>query len=263
MHTILVTNDDGYTSAGFLPLITELSKHDKVVAVAPDRGKSWIGKAITTKKKLRVKTIRYQQTDLFIMNGTPADCVQIGMYNLLDKKPDLVVSGINLGLNIGHARILSSGTVGAAMEASIEGVKAIASSIQIPLSVRDSIDFYSPQNFSYFSHASQITARLVRIVLEQKFDEGVDLFSMNIPFNATMDTPVETTVPFTKPYGQLFHRKKGGFLHDTPPVQFVDMEPGTDLKAIGDNTISITPLSLALSPTSSITSIKHIIQKSW
>jgi len=122
MTTVLITNDDGYKSAGFLPLVKEFAKEFSVVPVVPDHEKSWIGKAITKNKKLRVKKIKRDNVDLFLLNGTPADCTQIGLYHIAKHRPDLVVSGINIGLNIGTARMLSSGTIGAAIEASFEGI---------------------------------------------------------------------------------------------------------------------------------------------
>ena len=148
MTDILVTNDDGYKSAGFVPLVKELSKKYSVTAVVPDRGRSWIGKAITTKKELKIKKITYDGVEMFLLNGTPADCVQIGLYDIVDTRPKMVISGINIGLNIGQARTLSSGTIGAAIEGSIDGVRAIASSLSIPVNIRDNkTDFYTPKNY--------------------------------------------------------------------------------------------------------------------
>ena len=83
MTEILVTNDDGYTSAGFVALVKELSKDYAVTAVVPDRGRSWIGKAITTKKELKIKKITYDGVEMFLLDGTPADCVQIGLYDIV------------------------------------------------------------------------------------------------------------------------------------------------------------------------------------
>ena len=123
MADILLTNDDGYRSVGFLPLLKELSKQFSVVAVAPSEEKSWIGKSISARKELTIQKVKLGDFDIYSLNGTPADCVQVGLYDVLDNKPKLVISGINTGDNVGHARILSSGTVGAAMEASIDGVK--------------------------------------------------------------------------------------------------------------------------------------------
>jgi hypothetical protein len=173
MTDILITNDDGYKSAGFVPLFKELSKEFSITAVVPDRGRSWIGKAITTKKELRLKKINYQGVDMFILNGTPADCVQIGLYDVVETRPKILISGINIGLNIGQARTLSSGTIGAAIEGSIDGVRGIASSLTIPLSVRDSkTDFYHPKSYNLFENE----AKIIRQEISTKMTRDPELF---------------------------------------------------------------------------------------
>src|SRR5215472_1710409 len=116
MKHILLTNDDSYLCAGFYPLLTELRKRHEVTAIAPKEQKSWVGKSVSAHKNVKVQKIAFEDTNVFAVEGTPADCVQIGIYGILPKRPDLVASGINAGENVGHGRILSSGTVGAAME---------------------------------------------------------------------------------------------------------------------------------------------------
>jgi len=262
MKRILVTNDDGYNSAGYMPLIKALTKNASVIAVAPDCGKSWTGKAITTKKTLKVKKVRIGETEIFTINGNPADCVQIGLYNISSSRPDLVVSGINIGPNIGNARMLSSGTVGAAMEASLDGLKAVASSLLIPISIKNTADFYSTKTYPIFKQAADITAKIAGIIQENDFKD-VDLFSINIPFDATIDSDLEITKPFTTPYGQLFHKNRDGFVLKTPRVEFKNMEQKTDIKAVYDEKISITPVSLSLVSSSSFKTVENIISKSW
>src|SRR6185369_14008527 len=101
MKKILLTNDDGYRSIGFTPLLKELSKNFSVTAVAPSDEQSWIGKSISARRKLLLKQETLEGSTIHTINGSPADCVQIGVYDVLDTKPDLVVSGINIGENIG------------------------------------------------------------------------------------------------------------------------------------------------------------------
>jgi len=262
MTDILLTNDDGYKSAGFLPLLKELSKEFSVVAVAPDKGRSWIGKAITTKKELKLKKIKREGFDFFLLNGTPADCVQVGLYHVVENRPKLVASGINIGLNIGHARILSSGTIGAAMEASIDGVKAIASSLAIPLRIKDDTDFYHPKSYVLFENAVKITVKVMKKVMGKTFND-VDLFSINIPFDATADSDVEITEPFKAPYGQLFHRNGNRLIQRTPPIEFKNMGDSTDLKALSEGKISVTPISLTLFSNSSLKNVERIIKNDW
>lgn len=263
MTDILLTNDDGYKSAGFLPLLKELSKEFSVVVVAPTKEKSWIGKAITTKEGLKLKKVKLDGFDIFTINGTPADCVQIGLYNLLDSFPKMVVSGINQGTNVGHARILSSGTIGAAMEASIEGVKSIASSLRIPLEVKEKTDLFDSKNYWLFENASKITAKIIKILMDKEFNDGVDLFSVNVPPDATTDSDIEVTRPFKEHYGKLFHETDDGFVLSTPRLEYKNLQEGTDLKALSEGKISLTPISLALFSNSSIKKVEQTIKNEW
>ena len=262
MTDILLTNDDGYKSAGFLPLLKELSKEFSVVVVAPTKEKSWIGKAITTKERLKLKKVKLDGFDIFTLNGTPADCVQIGLYNLLDSFPKMVVSGVNQGANVGHARILSSGTIGAAMEASIEGVKALASSLRIPREIKKTLNLFNQKNYTVFETPAEITVKLVKILIDKEFDD-VDLFSANIPYDVTLNAEIEITKPFKDPYGKLFYKKEDGFFLSTPSLDFRNLKDGTDLKALYERKISITPISLALVSNYSIKKIEQTIKNEW
>jgi 5'-nucleotidase len=263
MTDILITNDDGYTSAGFVPLVKELCKQYSVTAVVPDRGRSWIGKAITTKKELKLKKTTYQGIEMFLLNGTPADCVQIGLYDVVDTRPKLVISGINIGLNIGQARTLSSGTIGAAIEGAIDGVRGLASSLSIPLSMSDNkTDFYSKENYRLFENAAQITSKVTSILLKSTFTY-IDFFSLNIPFSATVTTPLEITTLFPTRYGRLFHKKGKKFLHKTPPVEYKNIENGSDLKALDENKISLTPMNMSFAASSLKKPVEQAFQHQW
>lgn len=263
MTDILVTNDDGYKSAGFVALVKELTKKYSVTAVVPDRGRSWIGKAITTKKELKLRRITYDDVDMFLLNGTPADCVQIGLYDAVDTRPKMVLSGINIGLNIGQARTLSSGTIGAAIEGSIDGVRSIATSLSIPMNIRDKkTDFYTPESNQLFENAAKITTKVTTILMDKAF-VGVDLFSLNIPFHATVDTPLEITTLFRTRYGRLFHKKGSKYLHQTPPIQFKNMDEGSDLKALNENKISLTPMNISFVANHSLKNVETVFHQEW
>lgn len=215
------------------------------------------------KKQLKLNKITYEGVDMFLLNGTPADCVQIGLYDVVDTRPKMILSGINIGLNIGRARTLSSGTISAAIEGAIDGVRSLAVSLSIPLSMRDKkTDFYHPSSYQYFENASQITAKIIDIILYKTLN-GVDLFSLNIPFHATVNTPLEVTTLFPTKYGRLFHKTKNKFLHSTPPIEFTNMDEGTDLKAIHEEKISLTPMNISLAAQSSLKTIEQLIQKEW
>jgi len=263
MVDILVTNDDGYKSAGFVSLVKELSKNYSVTAVVPDRGRSWIGKAITTKKELKIKKITYNGVEMFLLNGTPADCVQIGLYDVVPSRPKMIISGINIGLNIGKARTLSSGTIGAAIEGSIDGVRSIASSLSIPVTLRDKkTDFYTPKNDPLFENAAKITTKVTTIIMNKAF-RNVDLFSLNIPFDATVLTPLEITSLFNTRYGRLFHKTANKFVHWTPPIQYKNMEERSDLKALSEGKISLTPMNISFSAHQLLHNVEQTFQEEW
>lgn len=263
MTDILLTNDDGYKSAGFFPLLRELSKEFSVVTVAPSEERSWIGKSITTRRELKLKENKVGDFNVFTLDGTPADCVQIGLYGILPSRPRLVVSGINIGENIGLARILSSGTIGAAMEAPIDGVKAIAASLHVPLSIKKAANFFDGTQHSLFENAIAIVAKVVRIVMEKDFGAGVDLLSVNIPFDAKLNSDFNVTTPFRESYGKLFHKKEDGFVHINPVLDFSNAKQGTDMKALNEGKISITPISLEMVSAKSFSDIERLFRKEW
>ena len=100
MTNILLTNDDWFDSVWFFPLLKELSKDFCVNCVAPDSEKSWVWKSISREKELSLNKVKIKDFDIFTLDWTPADCVQIGLFNILQKKPKMVVSGINTGNNM-------------------------------------------------------------------------------------------------------------------------------------------------------------------
>jgi len=165
---ILVCNDDGIFSPGIKALAEVASEFGDVIVVAPDRQQSAVGHAITMSVPLRANEMtvakRYRG---FAVNGTPADCVKLAHGNLLDKKPDLVLSGINHGSNAG-INILYSGTVSAATEGTILGYPSIAVSCTAYPEKAD------------LSGAQEAARRVVRFVLDKGLPKGVTL-NVNAP----------------------------------------------------------------------------------
>ncbi|MBW2742035.1 MAG: 5'/3'-nucleotidase SurE, partial [Deltaproteobacteria bacterium] len=126
---ILLTNDDGIYAEGLWALHRKFTKQHSVTIVAPDRERSAVGHAITLHEPLRTAGISFNKGCIgHAVNGTPADCIKLGMLEILDSRPDIVISGINPGANVG-INVNYSGTVAAAKEASIYGVPSIAVSI--------------------------------------------------------------------------------------------------------------------------------------
>src|SRR5262244_2442701 len=132
MPRILVTNDDGIDSPLLPPLVRAMSRHGDVVVVVPHVERSWVGKSISRFDAIQVERTERAGVAMYTATGTPADCASLAIHTLFPERPDLVVSGINLGLNFGLAFLLSSGTVGGALEGWIAGVPSIAVSMAIP-----------------------------------------------------------------------------------------------------------------------------------
>lgn len=176
---ILVTNDDGHQAKGIVELIKELRPLGEVVVFAPDRHRSGMSSAITTSHPLRA-SIYQKEEDLtgYFCNGTPVDCVKLALNEFLDRKPDLLVSGINHGSNAGIS-VLYSGTVGAALEGSLFNVPSMAVSLN---------DFAPDADFSI---SAGIAGKLAAKVLDKGLPKGVSL-NINVPIGAVKGIKVAT-----------------------------------------------------------------------
>jgi len=230
---ILVTNDDGVYSPGILVLAKRLRSLDDVVIVAPDRERSAAGHSMTLHRPLLIEQVR---EDVYSVNGTPTDCVNIAVKGLLPRVPRLVVSGINKGPNMGDD-VTYSGTVAGAIEARILGVPSFA----ISLAARS--DFR-------FGDAAEVALQVARHVLTEGEAEGT-LLNINVPnlpvaeFRGIAVTRLgkriyhQMTVERMDPRGKKYYWIGGG----EPEWQH---EEGTDFDAIDRNMVSITPLHLDL-----------------
>ena len=126
---VLLTNDDGIYAGGLQALYQRFSRRHEVTVIAPDRDCSAVSHGITLHEPLRASTVSVNGLTGYAVSGTPADCIKLGIVELLDARPDIVISGINPGANVG-VNINYSGTVSAAREAALYGVPAIAVSVQ-------------------------------------------------------------------------------------------------------------------------------------
>jgi len=165
--TILLTNDDGIHAPGLWALHRALKSEHHVIVVAPERERSAVGHGITLHKPLRAYKVTLNAGEEgWAVTGTPADCVKLSMVELLEQRPDLVVSGINPGANVG-VNLNYSGTVAAAKEAALYGVPALAVSVQ-------------SNEDPHFDDAAGFVARLVPMVRDKGLPPGVFL-NINIP----------------------------------------------------------------------------------
>lgn len=165
---ILVTNDDGITAKGIKSLIEAVEPFGEIVIIAPDKPQSGMGHAITVNNPLRlVKSPLYNEYEAYMCSGTPVDCVKLGIYEVLKRKPDLLVSGINHGAN-SSTNVLYSGTMSAAVEGAMERIPSIGFSL---------LDFDADADFTTSKY---VVDKLVKQVLENRFPLGTCL-NVNIP----------------------------------------------------------------------------------
>jgi 5'-nucleotidase len=230
---ILLTNDDGIQAPALRVLGNELSALGRVTIVAPDRDQSATSHSLTLQRPLR---IHGHGDDTFSIDGTPTDCVLIAFHGLLDTRPDLVISGINHGPNMGED-VFYSGTVAAAIEGSMQGVPAIAAS----LVTREAADFIEP-------------ARFIRRLVEALAGRGLaghPVLNVNLPHRAWSEVQgVQLTRLGTRVYSDTLIEKvdpRGRayyWIGGQDPVW--ESHEGTDFHAVEHGHISVTPLSLDL-----------------
>ncbi|MDH4161667.1 MAG: 5'/3'-nucleotidase SurE [Nitrospirota bacterium] len=240
---ILITNDDGVYSPGIQILAKRLKELDQVVIVAPDRERSAAGHSMTLHRPLLIEELK---EDVYSVNGTPTDCVNIAVKGLLKEVPKLVVSGINKGPNLGDD-VTYSGTVAGAIEARILGIPSFA----ISLSARS--------NF-LFSTAADVAVRIARMIREEGMNSGT-LLNVNVP-NVELSGIRGTTI--TRLGKRIYHQmtvervdprgKKYYWIGGGEPEW--ECEEGTDFDAVGKNIVSITPLHLDLTDYASFDQLK-------
>ncbi len=252
MSTLLVTNDDGVDSPALIPLIRALEAIEPVARVntiVPDRERSWIGKGMSRFSEIEVTERKGEQGDPRIVTttGTPGDCANLGMHRVFDEKPDLVVSGINVGLNHGLAFLSSSGTVAAAIEGVIGGLPAVALSIGVQGGHNRFIErARSAEAALLWKRASEVAADIVASVIEHGLPEGVDLLNVNFPEEIDHDTPRVITELARVGYDALFSMQPNGrFAYDYQGLIERRASRGPDdHEVIRAGQISITPLAL-------------------
>ncbi len=179
MKTILLTNDDGFYSKGITALKTELEKEHRVWVVAPDSEKSAISMALTLNHPLRINQV---EENVFAVNGTTSDCVNIALQKILPSKPDFVVSGMNLGENLSED-IFFSGTVGGAFSGHLYGIPSLAVSLIAGLGQ------YQQQRYDFAAGAC-VSARILEKLLAGPHDNVI--YNLNIPFPNNGEVAVTT-----------------------------------------------------------------------
>ncbi len=232
MH-ILITNDDGYLAPGIQILAEYLASVADITVVAPDRNKSAASNSLTLTRPLRATRI---EGNIYYVDGTPTDCVHLAISGLLDSRPDMVVSGINAGENLGDD-VLYSGTVAAAMEGRFLGLPAIAVSL-------------TGKKYRHYASAAEITRQIIENLDRNPLPDD-SILNINVPdmeidaidsIQATrlgFRHKAESMVSQCDPYGRPMY-------WIGPPGEVQDAGPGTDFYAVEHGKASVTPLQIDL-----------------
>ncbi|MEP6712146.1 MAG: 5'/3'-nucleotidase SurE [Ferruginibacter sp.] len=235
---ILITNDDDITSKGIRSLVEAVKDLGTVVVVAPDRPQSGMGHAITIGSPLRMNKMNiFGEIEAWQTSGTPVDCVKLAVDKILHRKPDICLSGINHGAN--HSiNVIYSGTMSAAMEASIEGIPSIG---------------FSLLDYSYdadFTASKEIVKKIVTSVLQKKLDKHL-LLNVNIPslppekikgIKICKQAYAKYEEDFSErldPHGKKYYWLTGAFKN-------FDKSKDTDVWALQHNFVSVVPVQFDL-----------------
>lgn len=181
---ILISNDDGVFAPGILAAKQAVEDLANVCVVAPDKNNSSVGRRITLFRHLQLDSVELEDgSPAYSVSGSPADAVIVGANYVMDEKPDLVITGINSGVNI-SCDITSSGTVCAALEAVSLGIPAIAASLFMDPKTSYKRDEKGEWYLDYdFTLAKKVLHDLVEKIIDRGFPDGVDLFNLNVPSN--------------------------------------------------------------------------------
>lgn len=249
---ILISNDDGIVASGIRALVEALSRENDVYVVAPDRERSAAGHSLTLHSPIRVEELepKLGAKRNWVTTGTPGDCVKLGLNGILseDEKPDVVISGINHGPNLG-ADIFYSGTVSCAIEGAILGYPAIAMSLA-------SLN-YEPENFALAANfVAKFLPKLMKVNLPKKSLLNINVPALDADDIAGIAVTELGTRMFTDQYerrvdprGKVYYWMAGELIR-------TDAHDGTDINAIRNNMISITPLTFDITATDVMPQLK-------
>jgi len=247
---ILLTNDDGIRAPGLVALYRELAKAHEVVVVAPETVQSATGHGVTTSAPLLTSRVKVE--DAFegtAVDGRPADCVKLAINQLCGgRRPDLVVSGMNSGTNVG-INVIYSGTVAAAIEAGFLGLPAIAVSLYLKSDVETD-----------YPRAAAYAVRAIDLILKAGLKQG-QIATMNIPALHAHQEPAGVRIvrQCTRPWVDTYERRqdpKGrAYFWNTSVFKLGQTEDDTDVAALRDQYITVTPLQYDLTD--------HTLVKAW
>ncbi len=241
----LVTNDDGIESAFLHKLVDALLPRFQVSVAAPAFEQSWIGRAVSRHNEVEVirsPALFPQSVNAWAVSGTPTDCVNIGLGNLLPRKPDIVISGINIGYNTTETLILSSGTVAGAIEGALWGLPAIAFSKCVPGHLFEGIRDSKGQTVGAFTDSLNAAAQHASQIAWDTFQsppKAGSIVNINFPEGTSGTTPIEDTFPAKIALGSLYtETSPGKFTFRYSEGTLLEAHPQTDRAALERGSIS-------------------------
>lgn len=256
---ILLTNDDSHDSPLFLLAISVLKNFGDLTVVVPAEEQSWKGKSMTRFGPIYAQRIDLHGTPAWAVTGTPADCANLAIYNLMDQPPDVVVSGINIGINTGLGFFMASGTLGACFEANIARVPAIALSQAM---TREDFMYWSEhrslpaESLARMDAATrklmpQIWAEYVLPLTTKERKKAPVTWSFNLP-----DPPIDPKIIRARLgrtyYRQCFQQRGDQYFHDLRPFE-IDQSVDTDQVVVASGNVSATLIDI-----SDIGQMKHV-----
>ena len=242
--TALLTNDDGINAAFLHALVAACVAEGFHVAVAAPSGeRSWIGRAFSRHREVTVADYPNLGQQAWSIDGTPSDCVNIALGHLLPSKPDVVISGLNIGFNATMPLCLSSGTLAGATEGTAWGLPAVACSLDLEQSIFEQVHRTSavcpPALRPHLEAACRHAARFAKGLVGQT-SRGLHVHSLNYPATVDDDTAMERTTPALVRHGSLFKRSPQGFAFAWNDGENFSTDQRTDLAVLERGLISHT-----------------------
>jgi len=246
MKNVLLSNDDGIESRGIWALKEHFEEHFNVFVVAPDRERSATGHSISLHDPIRLKVV--EEDRVFAVNGTPVDAVHLALHGVVKEKIDVVVTGINRGLNLG-TDVFYSGTISAASQAKVLSIPAVAVSIDVT------------SRPVHYETAAYVARRVVEKIDEKKVESGI-ILSVNVPNLEIHEIEgIEITrlgkrfyndrlIEREDPKRNKYYWIEGAHAHDI-------LDEGTDVKAVHERRVSITPLRFDITAGDYIDTLKQ------
>ena len=245
MH-ILLTNDDSYDSPLFHILYDVLKQQGHTLTcIMPATEQSWKSKSMTRFGRLQLEEQNIDGRSFYTFEGSPADCINFGIYQLCESKPDLVVSGVNMGYNVSLSYILSSGTIGAAMEGYLADCPALSLSQQLVPELykhwnesrsfpQEAFDHLKDQVLSVLNKAEPMFPELI---------QSKELWALEMPYQLTGDWEIKKSLPSQAHYGNAFIKNEdGSYSHCSPRLENDD-NPESDINIMHSGHVAFNRLN--------------------